>query len=78
MIPKGMLWMEKSESGLVSMKDIVFGWREKEWGGVCGVGGVLCGGEKEKEKKKKEENGGRDVYKRWSLVLQGAYCRVLQ
>ena len=23
MIPKGMLWMEKSESGLVSMKDMV-------------------------------------------------------
>jgi len=43
MIPKGMLWMEKSESGLVSMKDmltnvLVVGEEVVEWSGVEGCG----------------------------------------
>ena len=48
MIPKGMLWMEKSESGLVSMNDIV---NERGDGGGCErKRGEDWSGEKRKER----------------------------
>jgi hypothetical protein len=60
MIPKGMLWMEKSESGLVSMKDIVAVVCVEEErvgrGGCCVVWGK---GVKGKEEKKRKKNGRR-------------------
>lgn len=60
MIPKGMLWMEKSESGLVSMKDMlrnvfVVGEGVEEWSGEESV----FGGDKGKEE---QEEGPSRLY----------------